>query len=452
MTLLVNPRLLRELHQGHGELLESLTASDQAIQSNPVGSWLLDVVQSVANMPLLIESNAQINFDNPPTVNGALLAGGIAQIFLLGYPAVQIIEGLISQTSRRHREQRGEEPLPAKSRPELVIVGPVEFGDMLLSGQRPRQARNIGAPIVMAHPDEGVPMAYTDMKADFHYRIPLSGDRLLNPNTLRNIGIHRARNVVLAGFNTYRAIFYGDQSGGPISPSTCSTYLNTLSVTQSPGTEHVVVVIPKDASILQATNFRDLLGNEQPMIKRLKEKGVRVDIIHPEDALLNLLSARVAEIVEQRSITASPSKVRLCLIGNSNDRALKNFKSAVESLHPNFEMSIISDTSIGDIDANSAATLGKTERRQHILGLLRASDLNLVYGENDEETTDIANAVCQDLCSLEDLSAGERQQTICVVETERGSRDAAAMGLKTLCIYAELRRMIHDALATSPAK
>jgi hypothetical protein len=443
ITFGFNPILHRQIKEGGGAVLDTIRALNDAMDASTIGRFILDIVQSVANNPLVIESNSQIQPDNPALLNGALLVGGVAQIFALGYKAVEYV---YFQITAKERAQRGEEPLPATARPELVVVGDSAFGDMLLGTTTPRR-RSLMTPKVLAHVDSGIPEVFTRGKVDYHIRMPANGHRLLSDATVQAVGLDRAKQIVLCAFDPDKSVFYGNDSASILSPSTCSTFLNVLSTQEGVCTKQVVLLIPRDATVLQTTPFRQLLTPQQPMMERLAQRGIRVDVIHPEDVVLEMVGEELKQRAEALLEGGISRPLNICLVGDTNATALTNFSAAIKAMNQNVKVTVISDDSIGGIRGRNYRRLSGEQIHELRRKALGQSDLNLIYSDNDTATTDAAAVICNKLCADPLEIRGELQQTVCIVETAQGSRDAVSAGVRSLCVYARLRDKVMTALS-----
>lgn len=446
ITFGFNPILHRQIQEGNGAVLDTIKALNDRAGASSIGRFFLDIVQSVANNPLVIESNSQINPSNLPLLNGTLLAGGIAQIFALGYPIVKTVEYVYFQITAKERALRGEEPLPVTARPELVVVADNAFGDMLLGTTKPRH-RNLNTPKVLAHSDSGIPEVFSNRQVDYHIRLSPEGRRVLGSTSLKHVGLDRAERIVLSAFNPDKAVFYGNEGASILSPSTCSTFLNVLSTQAGSCTKQVVLLIPRDATVLGTTSFRELLTPHQPMMQRLADRGIQVDVIHPEDVVLEMVTEELQQRTEALQKAGCSRPLNICLIGDTNHAALTNFSAAIRAAHPNVQVTVISDESFGDIRGRNYKRLSPERIQALRRDALRQSDLNLIYGEHDTSTTDAAAVICNELCSSPSQRRSELQQTVCIVESEQGSRDAEAAQVRSLCVYARLRDRVLSLLS-----
>jgi hypothetical protein len=132
---------------------------------------------------------------------------------------------------------------------------------------------------------------------------------------------------------------------------------------------------------------------------------------------------------------------------DTNQGALTNFSAAIRTAHPNVVVTVISDESFGDIRGRNYRRLSRERIQTLRRDALRQSDLNLIYGEHDTSTTDAAAVICNELCSNPSQRRSELQQTVCIVESEQGSKDAQAAQVRSLYVYARLRDRVWSALS-----
>jgi hypothetical protein len=454
VTLVFNPMLLKQLQTDSGPLLDAIKAANNFMDKSMIGRWALDVIQSVSHFPLLLESNTLVQQSRPPLVNGAILAGGLAQIFALGYPVVKVFENVLSRVNRGERLRLGNEPLPAGSKPRLAFMGPSDFVDTLLENA-PRVRRDMKRPIVLVHQDEVIPSVYSDGRVDYHARYSSRlGPRLVSKETLDSFGVSRAERVVLVGFNPNKAVFYGNSESGSITPSMCSTYLSILASQPSPETKNVVIIVPRGAKLLAGTtSFAELLAPEENLMKQLAAQGVKVHVIHPEDVLLELLKKELTKLKADLSAACPPGSaeppINICLIGDRDVAALRAFARALEALPFGAKVNILADEILGDITGNTFHDLTEEQRRVKKCELLQQSHLNLVYGGDDTATTDLGAVAIRDAERALGAASPEKGQTLCIIETSHGCQDARVLGLRNLSIYEALRERVEQALADS---
>jgi hypothetical protein len=260
----------------------------------------------------------------------------------------------------------------------------------------------------------------------------------------------RARQIVVGAFNHTRAIFYGHESGAAISPSFCTTLLGHLASQQKGETEHVVLILPKQSTLLGTKPFTHLLDKDQQLMKTVHKKGIRVDVIHPEDIIMNMLEDQISGLVEARRNNADCTGVpfNICLIGDDNHTALKNFSKEIETRFEGVKVTIIANQVIGDIANTEFNRLTPEQRLSMQEAVLAASDLNLVYSDVDSTTTDLAALFA------DDHSRGgtrEKRQTIVIMETPDGAQEAQNLNYRCICLYDGITKKVSELLAAHPA-
>ena len=306
--------------------------------------------------------------------------------------------------------------------------------------------RSLRRPVVVVHPNEQIPVTFKEKLIDYHVRINPSEHRPLGDVVLKDSGLNRATKIVLAGFNHDKAVFYGNAGTSTITPSSCSTFLNLLAKEKNPKATDVVLLLPKNAMLLGTRNFHDLLDSSQPVMKVLESKGIKVTVVHPEDVLMEMLDEHIAPLLAKREGGVLSAPLHICLIGDNNHEALKNFARAVELRLPQVKITLIANEMVGDVFGAEFHSLSASARIALQAKALQSSDLNLVYGDDDNVTTDLATIVVNDHLIEDEARAREIAQTVCVMETERGSIDAELLGLQSLCVYKRLRERVSELL------
>jgi len=433
MTFVFNPVLFSELRTSGGPTIAQFAAASNYLSESLAGRMFLNVVQSVCNNPLVIESNSLISPDNDPITNAFLLSGGLAQIFALGYPVVRTVEYIFASANRRERARQGLEPLPSVSKPSLVVVADSAFADIVLENI-PKRRANWRKPTVIAHPDDKVPRAYELRDTEFHVRIPASEERPFVSEVMRRTGMDRARQIVVGAFNHTKAIFYGNEGGAAISPSFCTTLLGHLASQQKNETEHVILILPKHSTLLGTKPFSHLLHKDQQLMATVNKQRIQVDVVHPEDIIMEMLEKQVSPLLAARKEDTSSSKrpFNICLIGDDNHTALKNFSKEIEARFPQVKVTIIANEVIGTISHAEFNSLTPEQRLAKQEAVLTASDLNLVYSEVDATTTDLAGLFADD--STRDRTQ-EKRQTIVIMETPDGAQEARNLNYRCICLY-----------------
>jgi hypothetical protein len=151
--------------------------------------------------------------------------------------------------------------------------------------------------MVIAHPDDKIPRSYDTRSAEFHVKFPASENRPFVSEVMKRTGIDRANQIVVGAFDHTRAIFYGNDGGAAISPSFCTTLLGQLASQNTNETKHVVLILPKQSTLLGTKSFAQLLDRNQQLMKTVSKKNIRVDIIHPEDIIMNMLADHMTPLL-----------------------------------------------------------------------------------------------------------------------------------------------------------
>lgn len=432
-----NPVLLREIREGHGPMLDALKAANDALQATSAGSRLLDVIQSVSIFPLAIESNPLIDIERPPLVNGALLAGGIADIIGFGYPAVKVLEHIYSRTTRRDRELRGLEPLAPGVNPGVVIVAPTQLAEVMLENVAPPSAvsKLFGSPgrkvRTLVHPEATVSERYLDGTISHHIQVANPTAELLR---IANLG--RADRIILAGFEHTKSVFYGDRESGFLSHETCAELIMQIAAKIERTKQlKISLVVPKNSALLGQQAFADTFSEASPVGKGLKQRNIVVEVIHPEDVIIEELTRRFDQLIAKKRRDDPSAKLKVCLVGYEDTQALEDFAEAIRGINPDIECQILSESIIGDQRNGVVTSMSKDERQVNRGEVLAWSDVNVVYGGTNGETLALTTLIHFDVGASTEL-----KQTISIVEGD-GDKSfdfPAEWGVQSLCVYGAL--------------
>jgi|GEM_PF-3659666 len=428
-TFAFNPIFQHELISGKGILLESIVKLNQVIASLPGGNEVLKSIQSFAMGPFPFNTISLIRPENPPLVNLTLAIGSAIQVsFVIAVPASIGIEKWRSSV-RKERKIKGIEPIKKDEIPRSVMIGPSEFLSAIAIKSCPKNKKRKN-PGVLIHADVVRPKSYDLGKTDYHFDIHDNPTKITDCRFMKESGIDRTENLILAAFDPDHALFYGRQASSKITLSALSTLVALLS--RKPREElknkNILVIAPKDTTFLTHTTAQHELF---PVFRR---KGIKIETLTPEDIILEHIKGDFDQIKNTKGVD---EKVHVCLVGGADIQMIKKFKFALESLDNRLTVDVICDKVLGELEENSLNGMGDDERKRRVEELLKCSDINYVYGDTDQQTTDLANLIIE-------RRGAERNQTVCLLEREEAIADAQAWRLFNICIYKEIATAISE--------
>lgn len=431
-AFVANPIFTHEVLMNKGRILEAVQSFNDSIGRLPGGDALLSFVQTFTNTPFIWESHPLVNSTRKPLVNLGLFVGGASQVLLFGLPLFKILMG----GHRRENMRLGKEPLRASESPGVALVGPSELMDVVASRTIPSDAKK---PLVIIHSDDNVPNEFgPGRSAKYHFTV--RSDTLTSLRFMRESGLQRAEKLVLAAFDPDRGLFYGNSACGAITTSAFSTLISLLQDGESASSkvpQKIVVLLPRNVNFFSgAASITDIFKSLSPDAPFSAQSGAKVEVLHPEDIVIDNLSSEFAALAAK----SSSGKLNICLIGGEHLEMLQAFRTALIERNPQIQVSIIAqDSVIVDGAKKSVPTpeAGKTLIKE----LLAASHRNIVYGDSDHQTTDLASLLVR-------AFNAEREQTVCILERPSATKDAAANKLRSLCLYDLLADRINGSVTT----
>lgn len=305
----------------------------------------------------------------------------------------------------------GRQALKPKEIPDRVIIGPTglvsDFANL----------RETEDNLVVAIHSGGTPAALGET-LDYHFPLENFGGELKSPKLLKESGADRAKRLTFLCVNPYNGIFYGDDSQPLISANSISSTLRSLPPEQIKGMA---------VDVLLSKGF-DFLGRTTALVEEFaaleQDLGVKIRWRYLEDVVLDDFKGAVEKIAATKKAGES---VNIVLAGEGKSekdkKMLKRFSQALPGLGKNIRVALVDNESI---DGKTSGTDEK--RRRKLETLLQASDLNIVYGDTNDGSTEVAELLIK-------IRGAERNQTVVVLESLTAVEEARRAKLLTLSLY-----------------
>lgn len=457
-ALAFGPELHKQISEQSGQMYEFLNSANESFVSSPIGKYFMDVIAHLSlnlqpdlvneNEPQLVQFTQFLDF--LMIASGATYVAG--KVLLPGY-----LDKIIHP--RRERVLEGKEPLKSDESPNQVIIGPTELISDLADMQNPD-----GKLVVGIH--NGIePPASLGKTIDYHF--PIDFKNLISAKLFKESGIDRTKELTFLCINPENGLFYGQDANPALSPEMIPHFLRAL-----PREKLKDIKI----NILLSYGF-NYLGQTTDLIeefKHLKEElGVEIHWRYLEDVVMDELKIVVGKIKATKSnLPEDEQQINIILAGEGNqtkDREmLEKFKKAIEGLDEKVSVSIMSNHIFGEISLdllrkyrdkrahyeneglssevikNIADFVGLSEnekanlrdleplrsglRKKLLEKMLQSSDLNIVYGDTDLGTSQLAELLIK-------ARGAERSQTVCILEGKAAIQKAVKDNLLAFPLY-----------------
>lgn len=426
VTFGVNPEVYRELTAGGGPWLDRMDQANNVLSANPVGNYILNLIQTVSQYPTVIESNPLVKPENNAFLNATLGLGGIAQMFAIAYALGAVVQLVISRATmraaqeqaREERMMRGGEPLPADREPAGVILGSVAALHAYL-GCRVEKSSTAALRVLVFPENDLGQMSRLPEDTESNWRVAIPGpSALLDPQFRGKAGMDRAKEIVVFALDPNQVAFSGDSSRGYFSAEDCLVLLTQLAAQDKVPTK-IKLIIPSGTSVGAAGSFRQICGPDSRIGRALQEKGATVDVVHPEDVVLAMIGEEVRKVTGDLT---GRRDISICLVGNGNESTLQRMQDAIRLKVPGVGEVGIRHFSKGLKAFEGSPGRGKTRggrgrpRKDNKNGEFhKEADLVIVYGQDDASTFALS-------ATLNNV----RGQKVALVETPDGSSHFAS--------------------------
>lgn len=411
LALTLGPGLENQIAVHSGPAYELIDKVNTAASASGFGKEVLNVFAHAARM-----ANPDIvGRDEIPLVQLAQMFDWGFTVLGSGYTAAKLAIPRAWEKLTHSRELAilaGTQPLRKNEVPDRVILGPRRLVSDF-SRQKEKQ-ENL---VVAVHDDiQGVPGA---LGSSLDYHFPMSDfSDLKSARVLQETGMNRAKRLTFLCTNPDNGIFYGDDSHPSLSPNSISSVLRSLTPDQ---------LNELEVDVLLSKGF-DFLGKTTALVEEFvslnQELGVNIHWRYLEDVVMDEFRG----VIEKIKSGKKDGTVNILLAGEGKSMKDKNmlqrFSKALTDLDDKITVTVVDNDSIGDLDLDTTDDI-KIERLNE---LLKQSDLNIVYGDSDDGTTEVAELLIR-------ARGAERSQTVSVLESLSAVEEAKRANLLTLSLY-----------------
>jgi len=313
---------------------------------------------------------------------------------------------------KRQAMLEGRRPLDEKENPDRIIIGSTTLVSDFANRRETADHLVIGI-----HSGSHIPAAFGET-LDYHFPVR-DFNSLKDEKTIKMTGLDRSKQLTFLCINSDNGLFYGRDAKPDLSPVSISSILRSIPQESLQGVA-IDVVLPAGFHALAATTE---VADELPLLA--EELGININIHYPEQKVLSAFQSLVEKIKTQK--TSPDDKVTILLAGEGGSEAdkkmLVRFSQALRELDDSVELSLVDNDTIEGIE-----TTDPDERKQLLEKILQESDLNIIYGDSDDGTTQVAELLIK-------VRKAERDQTVCILETQSAVAEAQQAGLIALSLY-----------------